>query len=266
MGLMARAPPVGRPRSPAAIVSSSMRSARSLPAEEATCPHSPISMPRRSLLFMRFSTGRARLRAPTQIASARTGPVVASGGAPGGLEIPEVEPRPSPLGGPAYPAGVEAPANRYYTDWGLYPNQPYVIGPPWSAIVAYDLNSGTIKWRVPLGEDARAAEEGAKNTGVFMAERHGIIVTSTGLLFVATTDGKVRAHDEETGKDSLDRNAACGLGRRARDVRGERAPVSRGARFVENQLRRGSPASGRAQRRIPLSALRSYVAFALPRK
>jgi quinoprotein glucose dehydrogenase len=53
---------------------------------------------------------------------------------------------------------------------------------------------------VPLGEDARAAREGAKNAGVFMAERHGIIVTSTGLLFVATTDGKVRAHDEDTGQ------------------------------------------------------------------
>ncbi|RPI57828.1 MAG: pyrroloquinoline quinone-dependent dehydrogenase [Acidobacteria bacterium] len=132
--------------------------------------------------------------------SGEAGPVVASGGAPGGLEIPALDPRPSPLGGPAYPDGVETPANRYYTDWGLYPNQPYIIGPPWSAIVAYDLNSGTIKWRVPLGEDARAAREGAKDAGVFMAERHGIIVTSTGLLFVATSDGKVRAHDEETGR------------------------------------------------------------------
>ena len=66
--------------------------------------------------------------------------------------------------------------------------------------MAFDLNTGTIKWRVPLGEDARAAKEGAKNAGVFMAERHGLIVTATGLIFVATTDGKVRAHDEETGQ------------------------------------------------------------------
>jgi quinoprotein glucose dehydrogenase len=128
------------------------------------------------------------------------GPVVAAGGAPGGLEIPVVGTRYSPLGGPAYPEGAEAPTNRYYTNWGLYPDQPYVISPPWSSIVAYDLNSGTIKWKVPLGQDARAAEEGAENTGVFMAEHHGMIVTSSGLLFVATTDGKVRAHDEDTGK------------------------------------------------------------------
>jgi glucose dehydrogenase len=128
------------------------------------------------------------------------GPVVASGGAPGGLTVHQVAGRYTPLGGPDYPAGVDAPPNRYYTDWGLYPDQPYVIGPPWSAIVAFDVNRGTIRWRVPLGEDARAVKEGATNAGVFMAERHGMIVTSTGLIFVATTDGKVRAHDEDTGK------------------------------------------------------------------
>ena len=148
--------------------------------------------------FLSSASGTGRRSAGT--AARSTGPIVASGGAPGGLEIPAVRGRYSPLGGPDYPEGVKAPPNRYYTDWGLYPNQPYVIGPPWSAIVAYDLNRGTIKWRVPLGEDARATAEGAKNAGVFMAEHHGLVVTSTGLLFVATTDGKVRAHDEETGE------------------------------------------------------------------
>jgi quinoprotein glucose dehydrogenase len=128
------------------------------------------------------------------------GPIVASGGAPGGLAVHQVAGRYSPLGGPDYPAGIDAPRDRYYTDWGLYPDHPYVIGPPWSALVAFDLNRGTIKWRVPLGEDARAVKEGAKDAGVFMAERHGMIVTATGLIFIATTDGKVRAHDEETGK------------------------------------------------------------------
>ena len=198
-------------------------------------------------------------------ASANGGPVVASGGAPGGLEIPEVEPRPSPLGGPPYPAGVDAPPNRYYTDWGLYPNQPYIIGPPWSAIVAYDLNTGTIKWRVPLGEDARAAAEGAKNAGVFMAERHGMIVTSTGLLFVATTDGKVRAHDEETGKVLWTGTLPAGSeGVPAMyEVNGRQVslvvPASSRINTGGGHRRPGEP------RADPVVGHPSYVAFALPR-
>ena len=72
------------------------------------------------------------------------GPVVASGGAPGGLVARQGNARRyTPLGGPDYPPGSETPSVRYYTDWGLYPNQPYVIGPPWSEVVAYDLNVGT---------------------------------------------------------------------------------------------------------------------------
>ncbi len=129
------------------------------------------------------------------------GPVVASGGAPGGLQIPaDRGARYSPLGGPPYPPGIDRPRDRYYTNWGLYPDQPYVIGPPWSSVVAYDLNSGTIKWKVPFGQDAEAAAEGAHDTGAFMAEHHGIIVTSTGLIFITASDGKVRALDEETGQ------------------------------------------------------------------
>jgi quinoprotein glucose dehydrogenase len=95
--------------------------------------------------FLGSATGTSRDANALDVAPRTTvGPIVASGGAPGGLEIPVVRARYSPLGGPPYPAGVDAPPNRYYTDWGLYPDQPYVIGPPWSAIVAFDLNRGTI--------------------------------------------------------------------------------------------------------------------------
>ena len=129
------------------------------------------------------------------------GPVVASGGAPGGLKVRQGNAdQYTPLGGPPYPPGSQTPRVRYYTDWGLYPNQPYIVGPPWSSVVAYDLNSGTIKWKVPLGQDAVAEAEGARDTGAFMAEHHGMIVTSTGLIFIAASDGKIRALDEETGK------------------------------------------------------------------
>ena len=197
-----------------------------------------------------------------------TGPVVASGGAQGGLEIPVVTTRYSPLGGPAYPNGVDAPANRYYTNWGLYPDQPYVIGPPWSAIVAYDLNSGTIKWRVPLGEDARAAREGARNAGVFMAEHHGLIVTSTGLLFVATTDGKVRAHDEETGQVLWTADLPAGSeGMPAMyEVNGRQYLVVPASSRINSGGGHQDPGAGVSTPAIDAQGpLRGYVAFALPR-
>ncbi|MEO8658262.1 MAG: PQQ-binding-like beta-propeller repeat protein [Bryobacteraceae bacterium] len=141
------------------------------------------------------ATRAKEVKAPT------SGPVVASGGAPGGLVVHEDNgSRYTPLGGPDYPAGSDTPRVRYYTDWGLYPNQPYILSPPWSQVVAYDLNKGTIEWKAPLGQDAAAAAQGAKDTGAFMAEHHGMVVTSTGLIFIGASDGKFRALDEDTGK------------------------------------------------------------------
>jgi quinoprotein glucose dehydrogenase len=214
--------------------------------------------------FLGGVAGSSSAASASTTTTASTGPVVASGGAPGGLEVAVNETRYTPLGGPPYPDGVAAPANRYYTDWGLYPNQPYIIGPPWSALVAYDLNRGPIKWRVPLGEDARAAAEGAKNAGVFMAERHGLILTSTGLLFVATTDGKIRAHDEETGKVLWTGNLPAGseglpsmyeVGGRQFLV----VPASSRINTGGGHLKPGEVAE-------PETGTRSYVAFALPQK
>jgi quinoprotein glucose dehydrogenase len=146
------------------------------------------------LTFLGSATGNSE-------AAPKSTAVVASGGVPGGLDLrPPAGPRYSPLGGPPYPEGLDTPGDRYYTRWGLYPDQPFVISPPWSSIVAYDLNKGIIKWKVPFGQDAKAAEEGATDTGAFMAEHHGMIVTATGLIFIAASDGKLRAYDEETGK------------------------------------------------------------------
>src|SRR5260370_24827337 len=75
----------------------------------------------------------------TAAAAARSATVVASAGAPGGLELrPPTGPRYSQLGGPPYPKGLDAPGDRYYTCSGLYPDQPFVISPPWTSIGAYD--------------------------------------------------------------------------------------------------------------------------------
>jgi quinoprotein glucose dehydrogenase len=130
------------------------------------------------------------------------GPVVGSGGAPGGLVLDYGRAEfaakyPGNFAGPPYPDGVQVPV-RLYTDYGMV---PYLISPPWSSLTAYDLNKGTIQWRVPLGEDAQAAAEGAHNTGIIRGANHrGVLVTSTGLLFVNCADGKLRTLDAETGK------------------------------------------------------------------
>ncbi len=127
------------------------------------------------------------------------GPVVASGGAPGGQEIRRSEGGGGRFGAP-YPEGLEVPAVRYYHQgWGL--DYPYLISPPWSEIMAYDLNEGTIKWRRAIGQDLEAAAQGGQNTGVPRAQRNGMIVTSTGLVFSTAKDGKIYAFDADTGEE-----------------------------------------------------------------
>jgi quinoprotein glucose dehydrogenase len=76
------------------------------------------------------------------------------------------------------------------------------ISPPWSSIVAYDLNTGTIKWRVPLGGVRALAAKGITDTGnAQRVHRNGLVVTAGGLIFVGTNaDGTVRAYDKDTGK------------------------------------------------------------------
>jgi quinoprotein glucose dehydrogenase len=66
-------------------------------------------------------------------------------------------------------------------------------------LTAYDLNKGTIKWHVPVGDDLRALKEGVHDTGA-IGLRAGMIVTSTGLVFLAGGDGKIRAYDADNGK------------------------------------------------------------------
>ncbi|HUI43638.1 MAG TPA: pyrroloquinoline quinone-dependent dehydrogenase, partial [Terriglobia bacterium] len=74
------------------------------------------------------------------------------------------------------------------------------IGPPWSQLTAYDLNTGDIQWQVPNGGVNVLAEQGHRDTGAHFP-RGGVVVTAGGLIFVATaSDRKIRAYDEDTGK------------------------------------------------------------------
>ncbi len=74
------------------------------------------------------------------------------------------------------------------------------MGPPWSNLTAYDLNTGTIRWQVPNGGVLALEKEGHNDTGA-RDPRGGPVVTAGGLIFAATaSDHKVRAYDEDTGK------------------------------------------------------------------
>jgi len=112
--------------------------------------------------ILAFLGGGARPTFARDIPAAKdlpSGPVVASGGAP----HPPAPDAPPP-GVEKYPDGVDAPAQRYITDYGL--GYPYLLAPPWSSILAYDLNQGVIKWRKPLGLDRDVAKEGGKDSGL----------------------------------------------------------------------------------------------------
>jgi len=75
------------------------------------------------------------------------------------------------------------------------------ISPPWSELVAYDLNEGTVKWRVPLGIVPELAAKGITNTGSYHPDRNGLAVTAGGLVFMGTLgDATLRAFDKDKGR------------------------------------------------------------------
>jgi glucose dehydrogenase len=73
------------------------------------------------------------------------------------------------------------------------------IAPPWSSLTVYDLNEGTIKWKIPLGDVPELAARGFRNTGSHYP-KVGPVVTAGGLIFTGTRDRQVRALDVDNGK------------------------------------------------------------------
>lgn len=74
--------------------------------------------------------------------------------------------------------------------------------PPWGTLAAVDLESGQVRWKIPLGQIKRAgvtipqgAQWGSPNVG-------GPITTASGLTFIAATmDAKLRAIETTTGRE-----------------------------------------------------------------
>ena len=87
------------------------------------------------------------------------------------------------------------------TKWGRFwdSNQYPCQKPPWGHLTAVDLNSGTFRWRVVLGEYDELTAKGIPKTGA--SNLGGSIVTKGGLVFIAATnDKRFRAFDKDSGE------------------------------------------------------------------
>lgn len=103
---------------------------------------------------------------------------------------------------PAQPKNLEPGATRYWTGYGYMNSSDGLpaIGPPWSTLTAYNLNTGAIKWQIPFGGVTRLEKKGITNTGSYWP-RGGVAVTAGGLIFGGSkSDSTFRAYDKDTGK------------------------------------------------------------------
>jgi quinoprotein glucose dehydrogenase len=100
------------------------------------------------------------------------------------------------LAEPPYPDDVEGPPSRYKTGYG---NEPYLFTPPWTSLVAYDLNTGKIKWKTPYGDLPEDGPSNGKLRGN-VYPKSGIVSTAGGLILFAGNDSKLYVLDSATGK------------------------------------------------------------------
>jgi quinoprotein glucose dehydrogenase len=182
---------------------------------------------------------------------------------------PELPPTYAGIGGSGgnipYPENVAVPPIRYVSEYGVMAS---ATKPPYTTLTAYDLNTGTIKWQVPIGDDPTTmARGGPANTGGLGA-RNGMFVTRSGMAFVAGGDGKVRAYDEDNGQ-------VLWTGTLPGNSNG--IPVSyeaKGRQYVVfSSLPRAAGRGGRGGGRgaaaapeVPPALPRGYIAFALPQR
>ena len=131
--------------------------------------------------------GAGRNRSDVKVAP---GPVVDSGG----VDLPTFAVK-KEVG---YPDDYTGPKAVYIEahNWGE--DAANILTPSWSSVVAYDLNKGIIKWKVPFGNEPTIP--GGKNLGkISGSARKGMVVTATGILFAVCGDGKVYGYDAENG-------------------------------------------------------------------
>jgi quinoprotein glucose dehydrogenase len=178
------------------------------------------------------------------------GPVVGSGGAQG---------RPTGgrgrTGSRSYPEGVEQTPQYVINAYGTI---GIMMKPPFTKLSRYDLNTGTIKWQIGLGDDARLAAHGITGTGVTQM-RSSLIVTSGNLVFAPGGDSKLRAYDSETGKLLWTSPPLGGT------IRGGHSMYQvAGRQYVLVAVSGDTPPAGRWPTQAGVTPPTGYIAFALP--
>lgn len=122
------------------------------------------------------------------------GPVVESGPAATRV-IPT-----APGGMTDYPQGISAP--NFRLDMNGYGVETNARKPPYTSLTAYDLNKGTIKWQIGVGDDYRVVSAGGPHgTGAAETLKSSALVTSTGLVIVNAADRRIHFYDADTGKE-----------------------------------------------------------------
>ena len=112
-----------------------------------------------------------------------------------------------------------------HRDWLVAPTGLPCNAPPWGALVAFDLNTGKLRWEVAARQSwATAAPAGSISLGGPMATAGGLIFTA------AAIDPHLRAFDADTGKEVVDRGTARQRAIDADDLRMERQAVHRDLR------------------------------------
>lgn len=105
--------------------------------------------------------------------------------------LPAVAPTPPPS-----VAKSDSPEYRSGYGFALSRIGQSVIAPPWQSLTAYDLNTGKLAWRTPVGTaPGRDAPSGLSFS------KGGLAVTAGGVVFVSTeADRKLYAYDAKTGR------------------------------------------------------------------
>jgi quinoprotein glucose dehydrogenase len=197
----------------------------------------------------------------------------ALGGGPGGGVVTPAQK--ATLMAEAQAAAAEGPV-RYSVPYDFMQggtNGMTAVGPPWSEITAYDLNTGQIKWRVPDGSTTAPPELGIPADAGSHMPRGGPLVTAGGLVFVATaSDRTLRAYDRDNGQVVWSTELPTGSEGvpASYQVDGRQyivVPVAAGTGSFSARF--GAPAAdggGRGGRGgAPAQPTGAYMAFALPR-